>query len=177
MKKILTIILLCIVFVIIYLLQINLFSWFTIAGIKPNIFVILVLWIGLFTGRKYGAIMGAIFGFAIDILGSKVIGISSIVLGIIGFAGGYFEKNLSKDSKITVILLVMGSTAVYEIFVYIYKAMVLSSNIEILIFIQKLLIEIIYNALITIILYPLMQKFGYKMEDIFKNPQILTRYF
>ena len=177
MKKILTIIILCIVFVIIYLLQINLFSWFTIAGIKPNVFVILVLWIGLFTGRKYGAILGTVFGFVIDILGSRVIGISAVVLGIIGFAGGYLEKNLSKDSKMTVILLVMGATAVYEIVVYVYKAIILSSNIEIMIFVQKLLIEILYNALLTIILYPLMQKFGYKIEEIFKNPQILTRYF
>lgn len=68
-------------------------------------------------------------------------------------------------------------TAGHEIFVYFYKAVILSSNIEIDIFIRKLLIEIVYNGLLTIILYPLMQKFGYKMEDIFKNPQILTRYF
>ena len=44
-------------------------------------------------------------------------------------------------------------------------------------FAKILALEIIYNGLITIILYPLMQKLGYKMEDIFKNPQILTRYF
>ena len=71
----------------------------------------------------------------------------------------------------------MGFTAGYEIFVYIYKSIVLSSLVEIDIFIRKLLIEIIYNVFITIILYPLIQKLGYKMEDIFKNPQILTRYF
>ncbi len=121
--------------------------------------------------------MGGIFGFIIDILGSKVIGISAVTLGLIGFGGGYLEKNLSKDSKITVILLVMGATIIYETFVYVYKSIVLTSNVEIMLFIQKLLIEIIYNAVLTIILYPLMQKFGYKIEDIFKNPQILTRYF
>ena len=52
MKKTLTIIILCIVFVLIYLLQINLFNWFTIAGIKPNLFIILALFIGLYSGRK-----------------------------------------------------------------------------------------------------------------------------
>lgn len=93
------------------------------------------------------------------------------------FYGGYLDKNLSKDSKITMLLLVMGFTAGYEIFIYIYKSIILSSLVEIDIFSRKLLIEILYNILITIILYPLMQKLGYKMEDIFKNPQILTRYF
>lgn len=91
--------------------------------------------------------------------------------------GGYLDRELSKDSKITILLLVFGFTAGYEIFVYLYRGVILSSNIEIDIFIRKLLIEILYNGLITIILYPLMQKFGYKIEEIYKNPQILTRYY
>ena len=93
------------------------------------------------------------------------------------FFGGYLEKNLSKDSKITIILLVISATAGYEIFSYLYRGMVLDSNIEMFIFIRKLLIELLFNILITIIIYPLIQKFGYKMEDIFRSPQILTRYF
>lgn len=93
------------------------------------------------------------------------------------FCGGYLDKTLSKESKITVILLVFGSTIIYEVFVYLYKAVILSSNIEIGFFIKKLIIEIIYNGIITVILYPVIQKFGYKVEDTFRNPQILTRYF
>ena len=81
---------------------------------------------------------------------------------------GYLDKNLSKDSKITII---------GEIFIYGYKAILLSIDVELMIFAKKLIIEVIYNALLTIILYPLMQKCGYKIEEIFKNPQILTRYF
>ena len=65
----------------------------------------------------------------------------------------------------------------YETFVYIYRATVLGSNVEVLMFIKILLIEILYNTLLTIILYPLMQKLGYIMEGIFKKTQILTRYF
>ena len=52
MKKAITIIILCIVFILIYLLELNFFSWFTIAGVKPNLFVILTLFIGLYSGRK-----------------------------------------------------------------------------------------------------------------------------
>ena len=87
------------------------------------------------------------------------------------------DKSLSKDSKITMLLLVMGFTTGYEVLIYLYRSLILSTNIEIYVFIRILLIEVIYNIILTIILYPLMQKFGYKMEDIFKNPQILTRYF
>lgn len=60
---------------------------------------------------------------------------------------------------------------------YLYRGAILSSNIEIWSFIKILVIELFFNTLLTIILYPLMQKGGYKVEEIFKNPQILTRYF
>lgn len=177
MKKTLTIIILCLVYIVIYLLQINFFSWFTIAGIKPNLFIILVLFIGLYAGKRYGAILGAIFGLGLDLLGSNIIGQTAIIFGIIGFCGGYLDKIFSKDSKITVILMVIGATAICEIFIYTYRIMMLSLNVEIWAFIKILLIEILYNSILTIILYPLMQKLGYKVEEIFKNPQILTRYF
>ena len=44
-------------------------------------------------------------------------------------------------------------------------------------FIVKLSIEIVYNVILTIILYPLIQKGGYKLESIFKQNEVLTRYF
>jgi len=90
---------------------------------------------------------------------------------------GYLEKNLSKDSKITVMIMVIVATICYEMFVYIYRTVILSSNLELLLFFKILIIEVVYNTLITIIIYPIMQKLGYKIEGIFKNPQILTRYF
>ena len=93
------------------------------------------------------------------------------------FYGGYLDKKLSKDSKITILLLVTGFTLGYEAILCIYRNIVLATYIEIDIFMKKLFIEILFNSLLTIILYPIIQKSGYIIEDIFKNPQILTRYF
>lgn len=66
MKKVLIVFLLFIAFFIIYFLQSNFFNWFTIGGIKPNLFVILVLFVGLFAGRIRGILFGAIFGIFLD---------------------------------------------------------------------------------------------------------------
>lgn len=55
--------------------------------------------------------------------------------------------------------MVASATAGYEIFIYLYRAFILQSNIELFIFIRMLIIELIFNTLITIIIYPLMQKF------------------
>jgi len=51
------------VFLVIYFLQANFFSWYNIAGIKPNLFIILIMFIGLFLGRTCGFSLGIVFGF------------------------------------------------------------------------------------------------------------------
>ncbi|MCI8397602.1 MAG: rod shape-determining protein MreD [Clostridia bacterium] len=96
MKKAITIAILCIVFIIIYLLELNFFSWFTIAGIKPNLFIILTLFVGLYAGSKPGLGLGIFYGLLIDILGNSLIGISAVALGAIGFLRRNIRKKLFK---------------------------------------------------------------------------------
>ena len=177
MKKTFTVILLIISFFIIYFLQTNFFSWFTIAGVSPNLFIIFILFISLFGGIKVGIPFGIIIGLFLDMIIGKTIGPSTIMLGIVGLIGGYFDKNFSKESRITIMLMIIGSTCIYEIGIYIFQIIQLSVNIEILEFLKVLLIEVLYNTILTIILYSLIQKLGYRLEDTFKGQKILTRYF
>ena len=177
MRKTISIVALIISFFIIYFLQANFFSWFTIAGVKPNLFIILTLFISLFAGMNVGIPFGIISGLFLDIIIGKNIGTYSIMLGIIAAIGGYFDKNFSKESKLTIMLMVMGSTCIFEIGSYIIQMIELSVELEIIPFIITLLIEVIYNTILTIILYPLIQKIGYAIEDVFKGQKILTRYF
>lgn len=177
MKKIGSILVLIIFFFIIYFLQANFFSWFTIAGIKPNLFIILVLFIGLNVGKIFAVGYGFFFGIFLDLLISKNIGVTGIALGIIGILGGYFSKNFSKDSKLTMIVMVIGSTICYETLVYIFQIAQKGLQLEIISFIKILTIEVIYNIILSILLYPIIQKLGYKLEGTFKEKKMLTRYF
>ena len=177
MKNVIIIIATIFIFLILYFLQVNFFNWFTIAGILPNPFVILVLFLGLFAGKRVSVPMGIFFGIILDLFASKKIGISAIAFGIIGILAGILDKNFSKDSKITIILMTILVTAIYEIGGYILNHIILSTNIEIMLFTKILLIEALYNAIIIIILYPLLQKAGYYIEESFRGKQILTRYY
>lgn len=177
MKKALIIVAIFIIYFIIYFLQVNFFSWFTIAGIKPNLFVLLVLFIGLFFNGKMGAILGFILGLYTDFLFSGNIGVSAILFGIVGFVGAALEKRFSKDSKITIIIIGSIVTALYEIIMYAYTVLAYSVDVNLLSFICILAIEIIYNAMLLIIFYPLLQKYGNLAEDIYKNNNMLPKYF
>lgn len=121
--------------------------------------------------------MGIFLGMLLDFFISKKIGITAIMLGVIGVVAGILDKNFSKDSRITIILMTMGVTAIYEIGVYILNYAIISINVEIMPFIKILLVEILYNVIIITILYPILQKAGYYIEESFRGKQILTRYY
>jgi rod shape-determining protein MreD len=177
MKKALSILCLILTFFIIYFLQANFFTWFNIATIMPNVYVILVLFIGLFVKRKIGLACGIGFGLYLDIVLGKTIGTSALALGIVGFLGEILSKNFSKDSRFIVCLMVIGTTAVYEIIVYLLTMLRTEGTVEILAFLKILLIEMLFNGLITIIIYPLIKKAGYYLENLYDDKFILTRYF
>ncbi len=177
MKKILIHTLLIITFIIIYLLQSIFFSHFTIAGVMPNIFIILMLYIGLYMGRTMGIVYGVIYGIFIDIWIGRNLGVTSISLALIGLISGMLDKTLSKDSRITVIMMGAICTIIYEVSLYFIQYMAFGINIEVLNFIKILFVEVIYNILLIIILYPLMKVTGYEIENEIKGDIILTRYF
>ena len=96
-KKIVINLLLIITFFIIYFLHSNFFTWFKIAGIMPNLFVILILFIGLYAGKYMGLTYGIILGLFLDLFIGKRLGITAIMLGLVGIVGMIFDKNFSKD--------------------------------------------------------------------------------
>ena len=177
MKKAIDIFFIILIFFVIYFLQVNFFTWFNIAGIMPNLYIILVLFIGLFVKRKLGLALGIIFGIYLDIVLGKNVGISGLILGAIGFLAEILSKNFSKDSRFTIMLMVIGTTAIYEMASYFFNILKTGATLEILSFLKILLVEILFNAILTIIIYPLMKKAGYYLENIFEDKVMLTRFF
>lgn len=177
MKKVLINFAIIVTFIFMYFMQANFFSWFKIAGIMPNLFVILLIYIGIFMGRTYGIAYGAVFGLMLDIFVGKKLGITSIMLVIVGITAAAFDKNFSKDNRITIMLIIAVSTIIYEIGMYALNYIILDINLEIISFIKILLIETLYNIILGIIIYPLMQFTGYDIEEEIKGSKILTKYF
>ncbi|MBR2744703.1 MAG: rod shape-determining protein MreD [Clostridia bacterium] len=177
MKKVSSIIIMILVYFFIYFLQINFFSWFNINGVKPNLFIVLVLLVGIFIDGKAGAIFGFISGLYTDFLFSNTIGISAILFAVVGYSSTILENRFSSDSKITILIMQSIVTAIYEFVLVGYRALFLHAYTDILPFIYILAIEILFNALVIIILYPLIQRFGFYLESVFNKKEMLTRYF
>ena len=69
------------------------------------------------------------------------------------------------------------STIVCEIVSYIFQIILFKLSVEIGTFIKIILLEIIFNSLIIMIIYPLIEKLGTILERVFTKDKILTRYY
>ena len=177
MKKLGIGILFFITFLFLYFLEANFFTYFTIDGVLPNLIIILILFIGLYANTFFGVLFGLICGLILDFLYGTCIGISAVMFCIVGYLGSYFDRNFSKENKATIIFMVAGSTLIYEIGHYFLNSVILNFETEWLLFLKLLILEVIYNVLISIIIYPIFQKLGYAVDRSFKQNNVLTRYY
>lgn len=177
MKKFGVSIIFLVIFILIYFLQAGVFANLPIAGVMPNLFIILILYIGLFANSINAIAFGIIIGLFLDLLYGNTVGISAVMFCVVGYLGAYFDKNFSKENKVTILLMAIGATIVYEFGFYSLNGLILHYDFEWLKFMKIIIFEVIYNSLIVILLYPLIQSTGYKVDRIFKKNNILTRYF
>ena len=173
-SNLLVAVLLIIAFIIIYFLQANVFSSFTIAGIKPNLFIIFILIIGLFGNNFLSILFSVICGIWLDSLYSESIGITSAMLCLIGFMATWFDSLWSKDEKISIVIMVFIATFIFEFGSYFLKSIIFDFEIEIKIFFKILALEELYNVLLTIIFFGLIKKLGYGMERKLKRTNMYT---
>ena len=102
-----------------------------------------------------GIIYGAVCGIFLDLLYEANVGINITGLVLIGILAILFNKNFSKDSRITIMFMVFGTTIIFEVITYFINYVLYSTNVEVISFIKILIVEVVYNILITIIIYPL----------------------
>ena len=121
--------------------------------------------------------MALLTGITLDLVIGKTLGATAVLFCLIAMIANYFDKNFSKDNKFTILIMVIGMTLVFEVTNYFLNALILEIPIEIEAFSKILLVEVIYNTILTFIFYNAFIKLGALLERQFKEKNILTRYF
>ena len=110
----------------------------------------------------------------IDLTYADVVGITPAMLCLVGFVATWFDSLWSKDERISIIIMVILSTFIFEFGSYFIKSLILDFEIEVKIFFRILLCEEIYNTLLTIIFFGMIKKLGYMMERKLKRSNMYS---
>ena len=94
-----------------------------------------------------------------------------------GSFGGAFTKNFSKDSRITIMLITAGATIICEIISFLIQMILFKLTANFFTVIKIFTIEALYNVILVIIIYPLIEKTGNLLTKTFKEKKIFTNYY
>jgi len=156
------------VFIIIFIcfiLQTTVFQKLSIAGIAPNLMIIVVASFGLMRGQREGLIIGFICGLIIDLFFGKYLGIYSIIYMYLGYLNGKFQKNYYPDDIKLPLLLISVSDVVYNLLVYIFLFL-FRARFQFFYYLKTIILpELIYTLVITILLYFILLKVNQWLEE------------
>lgn len=147
-----------------YLLQCTLFNHLELAGIKPNLILIVTASFGFMRGQKEGMLVGFFAGLITDIQFGTILGFYALLYLVIGFVNGLFEQlYFDEDIKLP-LFLISVSEFLYGIIIYLLMFM-LRSDFNFLYYLNRIIVpELIYTIVITLGLYPLILFSNHKLE-------------
>lgn len=148
-----------------YLLQTAIFPAFEIAGIKPNLMLIVTAAFGFMRGPREGMLIGFASGLAVDIQSGDMIGFYALIYLTAGYVNGIFEQiYFDEDIKLP-LLLIGGTDLLYGCAVYFFTFL-LRSDFRFLYYLNRIIIpETIYTIVITFIVYPLLLYVNRRLEE------------
>ena len=122
-----------------YLLQCTVFPSLEIAGIKPNLMLIVTASFGFMRGPREGMFVGFASGLLIDIQYGDMIGFYALIYLAAGFVNGLFEQiYFDEDIKLP-LFLIAGSDFVYGLVVY-FLTFLLRSDFDFLYYLNRIIV-------------------------------------
>ncbi len=142
-----------ITFFAVLLVQITVIPLIAIAGVIPDLVLITLVYYSISRDQFYGTVLGASYGFFIDLITGSLLGSSMLSKTIAGFTAGYFSTETKKEINISTYifsLIVFICALIDSIIFSFFSAFDVQTNIFKLFFEQALLPSL-YTAIVSIL--------------------------
>lgn len=139
-----------------FILQTTLFPLLAIQGIFPNTALIIVTSYALLRGSKEGAIVGGFTGLLMDVFFSSMIGFYTLLYLVIGLFFGRSQRTFYRENYLLPVIFCTASTIIYQAVIYITGFMFRVEGNILFFLISMLLPEIVYTAIVTVLVYRIL---------------------
>ncbi len=153
-----------IVIIVCFLLQSTVFQALSIAGVVPNLLLIVTVAAGYMHGRINGIYVGLACGLLVDICYGDIIGLFGLMYMCIGYINGYAHKIYFRDDYTMPIILVSISDLLYGFFYYVFLFL-LRNRLNFFFYLKRIILpELIYTVVVSIVLYKILHILNVKLE-------------
>ncbi|MDD5949466.1 MAG: rod shape-determining protein MreD [Lachnospiraceae bacterium] len=166
MKRIIT---LGILIIFCYVLQVGVFSYFKMAGIIPNIMLILVVSFAIMRGQVEGMLVGFFCGLLIDVMAGDAVGLYALLYLFIGYVNGYFHLLFYANNILLPLGMILGNSVVYNLIVYVFSFLLRNKTDFGFYFMHVMMPEVVYTFLVAIFLYNVLLWINRFLEQLEKR--------
>ncbi|MDO4300186.1 MAG: rod shape-determining protein MreD [Clostridia bacterium] len=142
-----------IVSTLIFIFQSTLCQYIAIAGIKPNLMLILVVSLAFLRGNSEGLFTGIIMGLLQDCYFGQSIGSNLFLYAITGYAVGCISEHFNKDNVVAPVFLTFMATLFYNSGFYMLNIILKGYTTLSIYIVLNILPELIYNIIFAFIIY------------------------
>lgn len=136
-----------------YLLQVCVFSRFSISGVTPNILIGITSIFGFMKGSKRGVLVGFACGILLDVNSGMLFGTLAAIYTVIGFINGSFKKAFFGDDITLPMILIFSSNIIYGLIMYLI-VLVVNRGFDFGYYLTSIILpEAVYTTLVCLFLY------------------------
>lgn len=138
------------------LLQSAAFARLTFFGAKPDVLLVLVVLTGVLQGKEEAARKGFFIGLFEDLFLARFIGINALTKATLGFLTGMVEKEVFKEN-VAISVMMVWVFSLFHAALYALLMILLGRFASLgLDYLGTILPFAFYNAMVAVVLFPLM---------------------
>lgn len=161
-----------IIIVICFLLQCTVFHYIELAGVVPNLLLIVTMSFGLMRGRREGLLVGFFSGLLIDIFFGSVLGPYAFIYMTLGYCNGFFHRIYYVEDVLLPMIMITLNDFIYNIIIYVVFFL-MRNRLDFLGYLKDVMLpEMIYTILITLFFYKILVRINLRLKRVKEAEQL-----
>ena len=161
-----------IIIVICFLLQSTVFHYLELAGVVPNLLLIVTMSFGLMRGRREGLLVGFFSGLLVDIFFGNALGPYAFIYMTLGYGNGFFHRIYYVEDVLLPMTMISLNELIYNLIVYAVFFLMRNRLDFPTYFADVVLPEMIYTILITLFFYKILVRINLRLKRVKEAEQL-----
>ena len=150
---------------VMFFLQNNIFAASSLVVTVPNLLLILTFSFGFIRGSTEGMLIGFVCGLLNDVFFSETLGLSAMVYTVLGYSMGLLGRIYYTEFVSMPIVLCVISDLLYHLGTFVL-AFALRGQLRFDVYFRDIVLpELLYTAVLTLLLYPLFGRINGWIES------------
>jgi rod shape-determining protein MreD len=137
----------------------SIFDFIAVSGVKPDISLIILIFISYNNGSVSGQTIGFFNGLIEDFLSLSSLGFYSLIRTTLGFLYGILEGSFTIDPVIIPVIFTLIATVIKKILEWFLSSVFSVTVLNTILFNSYFWIEILYNCILSSFIFALLKLF------------------